>query len=165
MSLQLIWNSLKERVSKWCWCGLVVLYLWQIGSKYYGNIVTKHIIDNDCNIEHYLGLLCQVSTPVLVYLTLISSIQKVAFSLFGKLKQEIDYETLNRISGDIAAIDRSVTVNAFEIGFSFSIIFSSYLYSITSLGVYWLEALLLLFLCFSIWLVFSLNRFVMRSRR
>jgi hypothetical protein len=50
----------------------------------------------------------------------------------------MDYETLNRISGDIAAIDRSVTINSFEIGFSFSIILSSYLYSITSLGLWWL---------------------------
>ncbi len=138
VSLQLIWKTLRETIEKRFWLGLVLLYVWLVGSKFYGNIVTKHIIDGDCNLVHYLGLCCQIIAPVLVYFTIIVCIEKVAFSLFSKLKKEMDYETLNRISGDIAAIDRSVTINSFEIGFSFSIILSSYLYSITSLGLWWL---------------------------
>lgn len=163
--MQAIWTTVKQRVAIRYWLGLLLLYLCLVGCKYYSNFVTKHIIADDCQLEHYIGLTCQVLLPISIYLTLIVSIQKVAASLFARLKQQIDYETLNRISGDIAAVDRTVTINAFEIGLSLATILGSYLYSIISLKIWWLEALLVIFLGLSIWAAFTLNRFVMRSRR
>lgn len=111
--LKIIWSTVKERVAIKYWLGLVFLYLCLVASKYYNNFVTKRIIADSCEWQHYIGLVCQVLFPISIYLALIISIQKVAASLFARLKQKIDYETLNRISGDIAAVDRTVTINAF----------------------------------------------------
>jgi ABC-type multidrug transport system fused ATPase/permease subunit len=118
-----------------------------------------------CEFYHYIGLSAQLLTPILFYFALIASAHLVSSSLFHKLKKTLDYETLNRISGDIAAIDRTVTINLFEIIFTLALILSSYLYSIITLPLWWLQILLLLFLTACLSLAFKSNRFIMRSRR
>ena len=72
---------------------------------------------------------------------------------------------MNRISGDIAAIDRTFTINTFEIFSSVVFIVGSYLYSIVSLGVFWIQSVLFVFVVIGIWVAVYYNRFIMHSRR
>ena len=62
-------------------------------------------------------------------------------------------------------MDRTVTINAFEIGFAFTIIIGSYLYSIVQIDLDWLEIVLTIFLAGCVYLAYRFNRFVMQSRR
>ena len=136
-----------------------------LASRFYNNTVIHSMIASDLHPSIFIGIAAQLITPLLFYITLIFSIQKVAQSLFTKLPQLIDYEVLNRISGDIASVDRTVTINAFEISSNLTVILGSYLYSIISIGGTWLVVFLVIFLGAAVWTAYSLNRFVMRSRR
>lgn len=89
----------------------------------------------------------------------------MAGSILQELPFEMNYEVLNRISGDIAAVDRSATINTFEISFAITAILGSYLYSIMSFQVVWFSAVMASFLVFCIFVAFYLNRFVMGARR
>ena len=113
----------------------------------------------------YISLVASVGCPIIFYSILIFSLQKLAHSIFTKLKPELSYEALNRLSGDIAAVDRSATINLYEICFSLMTLIGSYLYSIISLDIGWLQCILSIFLSFCLWIAFRLNRFVMASRR
>lgn len=95
------------------WLALFVLYGLMLWLKYEGNVVSQHILSNNCQLSDYLLLSAQIVTPLLFYLLLIFAILKVGRSLFVNLPQQLGYESLNRLAGDIAALDRSVTINTF----------------------------------------------------
>lgn len=89
--MKLIWRATKEVIGTNYWLGMLLLYVMLIGSKYFSNFVTQHIIANNCEFYHYVALASQIMIPISIYLVLILSIQKVAASLFSKLRQKIDY--------------------------------------------------------------------------
>ena len=145
--------------------GLPLLLGLLMFSRYYANFVTKMMLVQDFSLSLYLGLGAEIVCPILFYSILIISIQKMAGEILNRLPSEINYEVLNRISGDIAAVDRSATINAFEITFSLTAILGSYIYSIRSTVLGWAEAILSIFLGGCLCLVWTMNRFVMKSRR
>ena len=100
-------------ISKQYWILAALSLVMLLVSRFYGNKVTRALIASDITPLFFLGLFAQLLVPIIFYLTLIFGIQKVTSTLFTKLPQELDYEVLNRISGDIGAVDRNVTVNAF----------------------------------------------------
>ncbi len=53
----------------------------------------------------------------------------------------------------------------FEIFSSIVFIIGSYLYSIISLGLLWIQCLLFVFVTLGLWVAFYYNRFIMHSRR
>lgn len=148
------------------WVVLLALVLLIFAGKFSNYYITKHFIAQNYQTADFLGLGAQVALSVLFYLCLISTTQKISLSLLMEVKQDsYSHEFLNRISGDITAIDRSCAISLNEIVSSLSFVSCSYLYSIISLDKLEVQILFLLFFAVCMLFAFKTNRFIMKSRR
>lgn len=148
------------------WVLLLALVVLMLAGKFYNYSITKHIVSHTYTTSDFVGLAYQLIIPLLFYYFLIIATQKISRGLFiGLRKCNLSCEFLNRISGDITAIDRSITINLNETLSSLTFIISSYLYSIYSLNNTVIQVGLVLFLLLCLAASFKLNRFIMLSRR
>lgn len=157
----------RGEIVRWMsWVVLLVLILLIFGGKFCNYYITKHLISQDYGTIDFIGLGAQVSLAVIFYLCLISTTQRISHALFSGVKEEsYSYEFLNRISGDITAIDRSSAISINEIVSSLSFVSCSYLYSIISLNNLEVQIILLAFFAVCLTLSYKAYRFIMRSRR
>lgn len=80
--------------------------------KFSNFMITKHIVAHTYTTIDFIGLLYQLVVPLSFYFILIVIFQKISQSLFAEIRQStLNCEYLNRISGDITAIDRSIIIN------------------------------------------------------
>jgi hypothetical protein len=129
-------------------------------------MITKHIVGNTYTTIDFIGLLYQLIIPLIFYFILIVIFQKISRSFFKELRQStLNCEFLNRISGDITAIDRSITIHLNETLSSLIFIICSYAYSIYSLKNLGLQFFLFTFLAICLVISYKVNRFIMLSRR
>lgn len=145
--------------------GLVILLV--LIGKCYNYYLTKHIISNNYSTSDFIGLGYQVIMPLVLYFILITINQQLSHSIFNKLSQSntINCQFLNRVSGDITSIDRSITLSLYETITSLTFIISSYMYSILSLDAIPFQIGLVIFLAICLIVCFKVNRFIMLSRR
>ncbi len=156
----------KDQISNIYWILLLFLIIFMLGGKFYNYMITKHIVSNTYTTIDFIGLLYQLLVPLIFYFILIVISQKISRSLFKDLQQSaLSCEFLNRISGDITAIDRSITINLNETISSLLFIICSYAYSIYSLNNLGLQFFLFIFFAICIVVAYKVNRFIMLSRR
>jgi hypothetical protein len=156
----------RDNISVFYWIVLATLIVLMLAGKCYNYEITKHIVSNNYTNLDFIGLGYQLAIPLLFYYFLIVITQKISQTLFTGLRQSVlNCEFLNRISGDITAIDRSITINLNETISSLTFIISSYLYSIISLNNIVIQISLFIFLLICIIVSYKANRFIMQSRR
>ena len=90
VDLKHIWSAMASAVSLPYLVGLTLLYFLVIASRYNSNLVTSHMLADDFDSLHYLGLTSQILSPILFYFLLIIVLQKVSLSLFIRLKSQVD---------------------------------------------------------------------------
>jgi len=148
------------------WAVLLGLVILIFAGKFCNYYITKHLISQKYEALDFIGLAAQVVLAVLFYVCLISTTQRISHALFLQVREEsYSHEFLNRISGDITAIDRSSAISINEIVSSLSFVSCSYLYAIISLNDLELQIILLAFFGVCLTLAFKTNRFIMKSRR
>lgn len=78
----------KQNINLIYWILLVISILLLVSIRCYNYYITKHIIANKYSTLDFIGLGFQLIIPLLLYFLLIVISQKIACTLFSKLKAD-----------------------------------------------------------------------------
>ena len=137
-----------------------------LGASYYNLIVTKHLISGVFVNLEYLPLSLYLLSLIFLLILMIGISHRVATTVLGHITEKNEsWEVINRISGDIQAIDRNTAINSHQMVQTIITIMAAYLFSILSLSHSSLQLVLFLFLLAGALLAFRFNRRAMKLRR